>query len=227
MERQLWREFEVARPRILGSLLDAVAHGLRNVAGIYLDELPRMADFALWATACETAFWPAGTFTQAYQANRRAAIEDLIDADPVAAWVRQIMANRSTWTGSASDLLRAGAALAGPGLPSGAAAWPKSPRELAGRLRRAQTFLRVLGIHIAFGREGRAGTRVIRIRTGPENTVSTVSTVSMVRDNDHDHRSSQPPPSQIGAARDDRHRPGSTAADDADGADAKAALQYR
>jgi hypothetical protein len=104
VERQLWREFEVARPRILGSLLDAAAHGLRNVAGIHLKEVPRMADFALWATACETAFWPAGTFTQAFQANRRAAIEDLIDADPVAAWVRQIMANRSTWTGSASGV---------------------------------------------------------------------------------------------------------------------------
>jgi hypothetical protein len=208
VERQLWREFEVARPRILGSLLDAAAHGLRNVAGIHLEELPRMADFALWATACETAFWPAGTFIQAYQANRRAAIEDLTDADPVATWVREIMANRSTWTGSASDLLRAGAALAGPRLPSGTAAWPKSPRELAGRLRRAQTFLRALGIHIAFGREGRAGTRVIRIRTGPENTVSTVSTVSMVRDNDHDHRSSQPPPGPVGAAREDSRRPG-------------------
>jgi hypothetical protein len=91
--------------------------------------------------------------------------------------VRQMMANRSTWTGSASDLLRAGAALAGPGLPSGAAAWLKSPRELAVRLRRAQTFLRALGIHIAFGREGRAGTRVIRICTRPENTVSTVSII--------------------------------------------------
>src|SRR5262245_18831770 len=38
VERQLWREFEVARPRILGSLLDAAAHGLRNVAGIHLEE---------------------------------------------------------------------------------------------------------------------------------------------------------------------------------------------
>jgi hypothetical protein len=221
VERQLWREFEVARPRILGSLLDAAAHGLRNVAGIDLEELPRMADFALWATACETAFWPAGTFTQAYQANRRATIEDLIDADPVAAWVRQIMANRSTWTGSASDLLRAGAALASPGLPSVAAAWPKSPRELAGRLRRAQPFLRGLGIHIAFGREGRAGTRIIRIGTGPENTVSTVS---IVCDNDRDPRSSRPPAGPAGSARDDSHRPGSMAADDADGADVKAAL---
>src|SRR5262245_10302677 len=213
VEGQLWREFEIARPRILGSLLDAAAHGLRNVAGIHLEELPRMADFALWATACETAFWPAGTFTRAYQANRRAAIEDLIDADPVAAWVRQIMANRNTWTGSASDLLRAGAALADPSLPSGTAAWPKSPRELAGRLRRAQPFLRGLGIHIAFSREGRAGTRVIRIHTRPEDTVSTVS----VRHNDHDPEPNERPPGPVGAARDDGHRPGVRAADEADG----------
>src|SRR5947208_8509086 len=82
-ERQLWRAFELARPRLLGSLLDAAAHGLRNLPGIHLEQLPRMADFALWATACETAFWPAGTFARAYQANRRAAIEDFIDADPV------------------------------------------------------------------------------------------------------------------------------------------------
>ena len=43
------------------------------------------------------------------------------------------------------------------------AGWPKTPRALAGRLRRAQTFLRTLGIEIDFSREGRAGTRMIRI----------------------------------------------------------------
>src|SRR6516225_2500720 len=172
-ERQLWRDYEVARPRILGSLLDAAAHGLRKLPGIHLEQLPRMADFALWAAACETAFWPAGTFARAYQANRRAAIEDLIDVDPVAARIRQMMANRSRWTGRASDLLRAGADLADPGLPSGAAAWPKTPRALAGRLRRAQPSLRALGIELAFSREGRIGTRVIRIHTRAENTVST------------------------------------------------------
>jgi hypothetical protein len=61
-ERQLWREFEVVRPRILGALLDAAAHGLRRLSRVQLECSPRMADFALWATACETAFWPAGTF---------------------------------------------------------------------------------------------------------------------------------------------------------------------
>jgi len=61
-ERQLWREFEVVRPRILGALLDAAVHGLRRLSRVQLERSPRMADFALWATACETAFWPAGTF---------------------------------------------------------------------------------------------------------------------------------------------------------------------
>jgi hypothetical protein len=101
---------------------------------------------------------------------------------------------------------------------------PRTPARSRGRLRRAQTFLRVRGIEVAFSHEGRAGTRMIRIHTRAENTVSTVS---IVCDTDHDPRSSQPPPGPVGAARDDSHRPGSTAADDADGADAKAALQYR
>src|SRR5215469_9014419 len=56
-ENELWREFEIARPRILGALIDAVVHGLRATGCVHLDGLPRMADFALWATAWETALW--------------------------------------------------------------------------------------------------------------------------------------------------------------------------
>ena len=31
-ETELWREFEIARPRILGALLDAAVHGLQTLA---------------------------------------------------------------------------------------------------------------------------------------------------------------------------------------------------
>src|SRR6266480_388816 len=175
-ESQLWREFEIARPRILGTLLDAAVHGLRTLGRVHLDRLPRMADFAIWATACEPALWPAGTFARAYAANRRAAIESVIEADPIATCVRAIMVDRTTWTGSASDLLRLCAESARDDT-SGRAAWAKNPRALAGRLRRAQTFLRTLGIEITFSREGRTGTRMIKLSTSGENNVST-STVS-------------------------------------------------
>ena len=180
-ESELWRAFEIARPRILGAVLDAVVQGLRALGRVYLDGLPRMADFALWATACETALWPAGTFARAYAANRRAAIESIIEADPVANRLRALMVERTTWTGSASELWRLCAEGAHE-TPTGPA-WARNPRALAGRLRRAQTFLRTLGIEIAFSREGRTGTRMIRVSTTAGETVSSVSMVGPVRRN--------------------------------------------
>jgi hypothetical protein len=90
-ENMLWREFEIARPRILGALLDAVSRGLQAMPGVRLERLPRMADFALWATACEQR--PPGSFEDAYSNNRYTAVESVIDADPVAAWVRELWRN--------------------------------------------------------------------------------------------------------------------------------------
>src|SRR5262245_13857438 len=78
----LWQEFELARPHILGALLDAAVHGLQMLPPVRLQRLPRMADFALWATACEGAFRTAGAFETAYWDNRHAAIENIVDTDP-------------------------------------------------------------------------------------------------------------------------------------------------
>jgi hypothetical protein len=83
------------------------------------------------------------------------------------------MGERSSWTGSASDLLRLCAESAREDTAM-SPPWAKKPRALAGRLRRAQTFLRMLDIEIAFGREKRSGARMIRMsalgRANPSNT---------------------------------------------------------
>jgi hypothetical protein len=181
-ESELWREFEIARPRILGALLDAMVHGLGSLGRVHLNQLPRMADFAVWVTACEGALWPAGTFARAYAANRRAAIDNIIEADPVASRIRAMMANRTIWTGSASDLLLLCSEGAREGNSSGSSS-AKNPRALAGRLRRAQTFLRTLGIEITFSREGRTGSRMIRVSTRTEDCVSSVSLIRTARGN--------------------------------------------
>ena len=165
-EAELYAEFEAARPRILGVLLDAVVEGLKRLPETRLEKFPRMADFALWATACETALWPAGTFCSAYSGNRDEAVEGVIDAEPIAATVRAVMATRTVWTGTASDLLGALAEVAGERVAK-SKTWPDSPRALAGRLRRAATSLRKIGIEIGFGREGRARTRTIHITAAP------------------------------------------------------------
>jgi hypothetical protein len=85
------------------------------------------------------------------------------------------MSERSSWTGSAADLLRV--SIERRRQTGDSTSWSKNPRALAGHLRRVQTSLRTLGIDISFSREGRTASRIIRIGTSLENTVSTVSSV--------------------------------------------------
>ena len=168
-EAELWAAFEAERPRILGALLDAVVEGLKKLPETRLPKLPRMADFALWATACETAIWPAGTFWSAYCSNRDAAVEGVIEADPVATAVRALMSARTEWKGTVSSLLVALGEVVDERIAK-SKTWPDNPRALSGRLRRAATFLRKIGIEVAFTKEGKARTRIVHITaSAPEN----------------------------------------------------------
>jgi hypothetical protein len=146
-------EFDSARPHILGALLDAAVRGLQALPGVRLPSLPRMADFALWATACGATPWPAGTFAHAYDANGKAAFE----TNPVAVCIRRLMAERTSRAGAASisDLLRVATYLAGDDISKKGADWPKHPGALASRMRRVQTPLRMQGIEICFSRRKR------------------------------------------------------------------------
>jgi hypothetical protein len=60
LETELWSEFEVERPRLLGALLDAIVEGLRRLPEIRLPKLPRMADFATWGPPASRRCGPRG-----------------------------------------------------------------------------------------------------------------------------------------------------------------------
>ena len=157
-EAELWAAFEAERPRILGALLDAVSLGLRRLPDIKLERLPRMADFALWATAYEPALWAEGTFLRAYAGNRDETVENVIEGDPVATAVRAMMTERTVWTGTATDLLGVLEEEAGDRVAK-SKSWPNGPQALSNRLRRAATFLRKIGIEIDYAKKGKARTR--------------------------------------------------------------------
>lgn len=170
-EAELRAAFDRERPRLLGVLLDAVVEGLARLPKTSLPRLPRMADFALWSTACETRLWPPGTFWAAYSGNREEAIDDIIDADPIASTVRSLITTQASWSGTATTLLDVLASLAGPRATS-AKTWPQTGRALGGHLRRAATFLRKIGIDVTFHREGHSRNRIICIKTSPGTTVA-------------------------------------------------------
>ena len=160
-EAELNAGFEAARPAILGALLDAVAHGLREWPRTRLKAKPRMADFARWATACEGAMFEPGSFEDAYRRNRKAAVADVIEADMVAGAVRTFMRTCEEWSGSAAELGEMLEDVVGE-KQAKSKAWPDSPRALRARLQRAQAPLRKIGIVLTFDRASRS--RAIRIR---------------------------------------------------------------
>jgi hypothetical protein len=165
-EDAIWSEFEKAQPAIFGALLDAMAHGVRRLPETELKQLPRMADFAIWITACEEALELPCTFKVAHDANIAATIETVIEADPVAVAVRTLMGSLTEWKGTASQLLQVLGECAGE-TARRSRFWPSAPNKLSNRLRRAAPFLRKTGISVELDhREGRASDKIIRITTG-------------------------------------------------------------
>ena len=167
-EAELWARFDEARPRILGALLNALAEGVRRHPDVKLDRLPRMADFAKWAVACESAIFEAGAFMRAYTGNRADAVESVIDASPVASAIRELMQDREPWEGTATELLTELEPIAGEPVTKGRGkGWPANGQVLSRERHRLTSALRPAGIEITRG-EGR-NRRIITISRQPEN----------------------------------------------------------
>jgi hypothetical protein len=173
-EQALWEEFETARPRILGALLDAVAAGMRALPSVKVVKLPRMADFALWAEAClRGAGFPAGTFLGAYEANRADVNLLALEASPVATVILTQFERPFTFEGTAAELLEKVNGWADEATKK-AKGWPQKPNVLAGILRRAAPNLRRAGLRVEFDRDRRQRTVAIE-RAGERSSPSSRS----------------------------------------------------
>jgi hypothetical protein len=144
-DRELMEEFELARPAIMGALFDATVAGIQNLPDTYLHELPRITDFATWVSACEAALWKKGTFISAYTGNIAEATHTLIEGDIVATAIVDFMENRESWVGPAKELLEHLTRLVGDQMAKHRN-WPKTPKGMAGQLRRLAPSLKLIGL---------------------------------------------------------------------------------
>ncbi len=182
-ERDMLASFAAVAPRIYGAILSALAGALAREPAVKLPELPRMADFAVFATAAEAALgWAEGDFMRAYQANRSDTTSIAFDADLVAQAVVRFMTDRTEWTGMARDLFAQLASCVSE-RDRESRAWPAAANVLSTRLRRAAPVLRELGVDVdadmSDGR-GRDKRRCLVLRkipkpTGPTGPISDIA----------------------------------------------------
>ena len=161
LEREIWEQLSIERPKILGALYDAVSMALLTIGQISLNDNFRMADFASWVSAAEPGIpWEGGTFTKEYGKNRSQVNDVAMESDLVLMSIIELMSSCSKWSGTATELLQVLEAL----LPAGinkSGAWPKLPHFLSGRIKRAATLLRGKGIEVEWVK---SGTRSIKIK---------------------------------------------------------------
>ena len=165
-ERELWAAFDVARPGMLGGLLDAASAALRNLPTMTLDRKPRMVDFARWVEAAAPHLgWQRGAFLAAYTGMREQATDIEIDASPIGEPLISFAEEQATgrWTGTAAELLsQLNTRYGDKRHPKG---WPETARALADALRRLSPALETHGVTLLFKR-GHGGVRLWSIHVG-------------------------------------------------------------
>ena len=150
--------YRQARPAILAGLLDLLSDVLATLPTVQLEQLPRMADFARILAAVDLV--TGWTSTTAYTASAVDVTDAVLDADPLGCAVRDFMAGRSDWTGTAAQLLELVTPEPAP------RSFPRSPRALSGQLRRLAPALRAAGIELDFTKTERQ--RLVILTTSSE-----------------------------------------------------------
>jgi hypothetical protein len=165
-EDQFWREFEEERPWLVGALVEAAATALAGLSTVNLPQLPRLADFALWAAAAEPALGcPAGTFARLYSQHNEAVSLFALESNPLAMPLLKFVL-AGAWRGTAAELLTALDQQV-PVAERRRCDWPRGLAQFSGMLRRLAPSLRAFGVLIEFARDGRQGRRVIDLRLAP------------------------------------------------------------
>jgi hypothetical protein len=179
-EAEFWNQFESAKPRIFGALLDALSQVLRRIKTVHVENLPRMADFALWGVAAEEVLgFKNGDFIIAYEHNRQENSYHALESSPAATAVVNLVRQCNTWQGTHGELL---VTLNSTSTQRRDPQWPKSARAMAAVLSRVEPDLLVAGIKCTrLQRQGGTGARRIRIefvtgsQAAPEAAATPVS----------------------------------------------------
>lgn len=164
-ERRLWEEFEEARPRIFGAILDTLSKAMAIYPAVKIENLPRMADFAMWGEAVARALGhEPGEFLDAYRAKIGEQVKDILEENPIGLAILAFMENQTKWEGTPGELLKKledEEFVKEHKIDTDAEKWPKAANWLTKRIMEIETNLEHEGVKFATKRV--KGRRVITL----------------------------------------------------------------
>lgn len=186
-EIEINAEFEAAKPKLFGALLDLFVKTLAKLPHVKLSKPPRMADFARLGEAMTQAMGSqAGMFERIFKENRSESVSRAMEASPVAVAIHEMAENckdnivfHGTVKQLFEELSRKQRTFEG---------WPRSPRKLGDAIRRQTTALDSIGIKVTHGGIERFGNnRGVSIRiekiTGNDDNIGNIVSELSAREN--------------------------------------------
>jgi len=105
-EKEAWIDFNEDAPSILKGLLNGLTAALANLHYTKIDDMARMADFCMWATAANSAYeWDETTFIEAYNKNVKASHVDSLESSLFASAIVKMCEKGKNFHGRPLDLL--------------------------------------------------------------------------------------------------------------------------
>lgn len=197
-EQELWKEFQEAKPQIIGGIFNVLAKAMEVRPRIKLDGLYEMADFTRWGAAiAEGLGYGSDAFLQAYWENKEQQTEEAISNNPVAAAVKSFMGKfpDGVWTGPFSELLTELEKIANKEkINIKTKGWPKAANALSRKLNEIKTTLKQTGIEVIYDRTSTSRKVTLQIT---ENIVTPVKNLLDRGPSNDDINSREKIPSQI------------------------------
>ncbi|NIU81386.1 hypothetical protein GWN63_03965, partial [Candidatus Bathyarchaeota archaeon] len=170
-EQELWKQFKMAKPRILGAILDTLSQAMKIYPQVEIERLPRMADFATWGEAISRALdHQPGEFLHAYRMKIGEQVAEVLEQNPIGLAILAFMQTQEAWEGAPGELLEI---LEDPQfveehkIDVEAEKWPGSAVWVTRRIKEIETNLEHEGVRFATKRVG--GRRVITLTKREKN----------------------------------------------------------
>jgi len=155
-EREVMEEFNAALPGIMGGIFSTLAKAMTIFPTVRLDNLPRLADYAMWGYAIAEALGGHGDqFLADYAGNEAAQTEEILGHNTLAGAILNAMEGLAKWETTVGEAWKGLMAAAEPA--KGDRTFPAKPGDMRRSLERLKVTLAEAGISYEYGKRGRDG----------------------------------------------------------------------
>ena len=172
LESQIYAEFEIIRPKLLGCIFDIIVKTLQIKDSIKLDNLPRMADFALWGESISRVMGHKPLeFINAYYENIGKQNIEVIDSNPLGQVIVKLCdeievgEEKEYYDTAAKSLIKLREIAEVNNIDINSKYFPKSANSLTRRLKSIRSnLLEGLGIEVIIERDSKLNTSILKVR---------------------------------------------------------------